>query len=991
MRSSSLRRIRHFTHSRACAYRRATATLGPSVSCDRGIEALKTSVSSAPLIVLGLAWGLWLIAQIAAPGVTLWALLPALASVWAVRAARRPAHDAEPPAADAPPANDRPPYPDSLARDVDEALACRGHILYRLDLKRQAYDYISPVVGDLIGHPPGSLLETGGWVHLRSRIPLADNEQIRERIRQALANAPSGPCDVELEYRIQDAQGQMRWLRDSVRLMRDDTGRVCHTTGAAIEITETKTAEQRLRVTLRAIGDAVLATDTSGHITLFNPGATALTGWREEEALGRRIDEVLTFAPAPGGHPSTLPIDTVLKTGTAMRSPEALMLIDRRGRRIPVLDSSAPIQMAGDPAPLGVVVVLHDERAGSESLRRLNESEARYRTLVESSPVGIFHFDRKQHITFVNSRLSDILERPHEQLIGLELHTLADAAVLPAVRAALEGHQGRYEGPYHDPLSGREIRFSIRTAPVFDAAGEVVGGVGIVEDNTAKYDAERKLRESETRYALAMRGTNEGLWDWNPLTMELFLSSRLMALLGEAPESLRTTSDAWLARMHPDDRDVYYLRMVAHLKGETQHFELEFRMATHDGSYRWFRSRGIAQRDDTGNAYRMVGSMGDITARKRAEVQLTNELAFSRTLVDSLPVGLCVARRDGGLTLLNPYFSRLTGRTADDLDHLSVADLIVADDRPVILQRLERAFDEGAAWAETQIEARDGRRLPVSFLARRVTLHDIDQLLCIATDISERKNAELQMRNLNRELESRVADRTAQLAAAVKELETFSYSVSHDLRSPLRAIDGYARIIRDDYREAFTPEAHKLFERMLAAVSRMSDLIDDLLELSRVSRRPLNRKPIDLSQMAEQVVGHLAQNQPQRQVAVHIDPGMKVFADAKLLQIAVENLIGNAWKFTAKRNDPEIRFFNAKAGPESVFCVEDNGAGFDMRYADKLFGPFQRLHTDRDFEGTGVGLATVSRIIQRHGGRVWAEGEVDRGARFYFSLGGIDK
>ena len=946
-----------------------------------GIEALKTSLPRTPLIVVCLAWFLWLLAQWLVPSAVAAAALPAIASVWAVFAVRRQS-------AATPPAGR--PDPDVLARDVEEALACRGHILYRLDLRRRASDYISPNVETLIGVPDTALLRDGGSAHIRSRIPPSDAEQIRHRIREALAKTPDGPCDVELEYRLRDTQGQTRWLRDSVRLVRDATGRVCHTTGAAIEITATKTAEQRARVTLRAIDDAVMATDASGRITLFNPGAVALTGWQEDEALGHPLDRVLRFAPTIDNRPAALPVDTVLKTGTAMRSPESMMLSTRAGQLIPVLDSTAPIQMSGDPTPVGAVIVLRDARASSESLRRLNESEARYRTLVESSPVGIFHFAREHRITFVNSRFSDILERRAEQLVGLDLRSLADAAVLPAVRAALEGHQGRYEGPYHDASSNRDIRFSIRTAPVFDTHGKVVGGVGIVEDYTAKYDAERKLRESETRYALAMRGTNEGLWDWNPLTMELFLSSRLMALLGEAAESLRTTSDAWLARMHPDDRDVYYLRMVAHLKGETQHFELEFRMATHDGSYRWFRSRGIAQRDDTGNAYRMVGSMGDITARKRAEMQLTNELAFSRTLVDSLPVGLCVARRDGALTLLNPYFGRLTGYTIDDLGALTVTDLIIPEDRPLIQQRLERAYDEGAAWAETQIESRDGRHLPVSFLARRVTLHDIDQLLCIATDISERKNAEQQMRNLNRELESRVADRTAQLAAAVKELETFSYSVSHDLRSPLRAIDGYARIIRDDYREAFTQEAHVLFERMLAAVSRMSDLIDDLLELSRVSRRPLNRTRIDLSDMANTVLAALAQSQPQRQVSTRIDPNLRVVADAKLLQIAVENLLGNAWKFTAKRADPQIRLSRVQAKDETVFCVEDNGAGFDMRYADKLFGPFQRLHTDRDFEGTGIGLATVSRIIQRHGGRVWAEGEVDKGARFYFTLGDID-
>lgn len=935
--------------------------------------------------MLCLTWLLWLIAQwLATPALALaTAAFPAIASLWAVFVAqRRPRVTA--------PLRQRQADPDLLARDVEEALACQGHILYRLDLQRRAYDYISPNIEHLIGAPESALLRDGGWAHVKSRIPPSDAEQIRQRIRAALAESPDGPCDVELEYRLRDIHGQTRWLRDSVRLVRDANGRVCHTTGAAIEITETKTAEQRAQVTLRAIDDAVMATDDAGRITLFNPGAVALTGWQEDEALGKPVDALIRFAPTLDQRPAALPVDTVLKTGVAVRCAEAMTLINRAGQRIPVLDSTAPIQMSGDPAPVGAVIVLRDERASSESLRRLNESEARYRTLVESSPVGIFHFDREHRITFVNSRFSDILERRADQLVGLDLRSLADAAVLPAVRSALEGHQGRYEGPYHDARSNRDIRFSIRTAPVFDAQARIVGGVGIVEDYTAKYDAERKLRESETRYALAMRGTNEGLWDWNPLTMELFLSSRLMALLGEAAESLRTTSDAWLARMHPDDRDVYYLRMVAHLKGETQHFELEFRMATHDGSYRWFRSRGIAQRDETGNAYRMVGSMGDITARKRAEMQLTNELAFSRTLVDSLPVGLCVARRDGALTLLNPYFGRLTGYTIDDLGALTVSDLIVAEDRPLIEQRLERAYDEGTAWAETQIASRDGRRLPVSFLARRVTLHDIDQLLCIATDISERKNAEQQMRNLNRELESRVADRTAQLAAAVKELETFSYSVSHDLRSPLRAIDGYARIIRDDYREAFTQEAHVLFERMLAAVSRMSDLIDDLLELSRVSRRPLNRKRINLSDMAETILGALAQSQPYRQITTRIDPDMRVFADAKLLQIAIENLLGNAWKFTAKHADARIHLYSTRAGDETVFCVEDNGAGFDMRYADKLFGPFQRLHTDRDFEGTGIGLATVSRIIQRHGGRVWAEGEVDKGARFYFTLGDID-
>jgi PAS domain S-box-containing protein len=877
-----------------------------------------------------------------------------------------------------------------LQRDVDEALSCRFHVLYRLDYVRQGYDYISPVAATVVGIALDELRADGGVLKVHALIPPTDLERIRAQVRAAVAASDEPFADCNLEYRLRDSNGHIRWFRDSLRVMFDADRQTTHVTGAILEITETRMTSEHLRVTLQSIGDGVISTDADGRISFINPRAIALTGWPESEALGRPVSDVLQLSDTVRNTPLACPVDVVLREGRMIRFAEAINLRSRDGSRIPVTDSTAPIQMEGDLVPQGAVVVLRDERETRASLQRLHESEARYRTLVESSPVGIFHFDQYLGITFLNSRFAEILHTTSAALIGSSIGKLADQSIMPSILAALRGQLGRYEGPYVMAADGEEIRLSIRTAPVFDADGKVMGGVGIVEDNTAKYAAEQRLRESETRYALAMRGTNEGLWDWNPLTKELFLSSRLMVLLGDPPEAIRTTSDAWLTRIHPDDRDVYYARMIAHLKGETNHFEFEFQLATKSGEYRWFRSRGVAQRDDNGLAYRMVGSIGDITAGKRAQMQLTNELAFSRTLVESLPVGLCVARRDGTLTMLNQVFARLAGISSRDLREVTVPDLILPDDRPVISQRMERAFEEGSAWTETRIQRHDGHTVPVHFLVRRVVLYETEQLLCIATDISERKKAEEKMRGLNRELERRVDDRTAQLAAAVKELEAFSYSVSHDLRSPLRAIDGYTRIIRDDYRAAFSPEAHTLFSRMLAAVARMSELIDDLLELSRVSRRPLRRTAIDLSDTARMVAAELAQRDPERKVTMEIEDDLHVVADAKLLQIAIENLLGNAWKFTAKQPDARVRFHRFIDHGETVFCVEDNGAGFDMRYADKLFGAFQRLHTDRDFEGTGIGLATVARIIQRHGGRVWAVGEPDQGARFYFTLGEAD-
>ena len=879
---------------------------------------------------------------------------------------------------------------DALHQKIADALSCSVHVLYRLDYKRKAYEYISPVVARVCGVSIEQLRMDDGLLALHARIPPDDLDRNRELIQAAIANCRREYADCNLEYRLRDIKGRTRWFRDSMRIFLDAEKNIAYLNGAILEITETRMTSEHFRVTLHSIGDGVITTDARGRVSLLNTQAEVLTGWSQADALGELADRVLRLRDADDDADLVCPVAEVLKSGKTVRNDGALNLERRDGARIAITVSAAPIFGSGDGATQGVVVVIRDERQTRESLERLHESESRYRTLVESSPVGIFHYDQVLRITFLNQRFAEILGSTQYDLINTPLAKLADQSFMPTIRAALSGQPGRYEGEYLPSDGSAPMRLSMRTAPALGVTGEVLGGVAIVEDNTARYEAERKLRESETRYALAMRGTNEGLWDWNPLSKELFLSSRLMVLLGESAESIRTTSDAWLARLHPDDREIYYARMVAHLKGETNHFEFEFRLATHSGDYRWFRSRGVAQRDDDGTAYRMVGSIGDITARKRAQMQLNNELTFSRTLVDSLPVGLCVTRRDGTITLINQHFSRMVGLATRDLREFNCVELVVEADRPFIYQRMERAFEDGLAWAETALINPDEDPLPVNWLVRRVKLYDSDQLLCIATDISDRKRAEEQMRNLNRELELRVEDRTQQLAAAVKELEAFSYSVSHDLRAPLRAIDGYSRIIRDDYREAFNEEAHTLFDRMLAAVARMSELIDDLLELSRVSRRPLKRRLINMSAMAHVIADNLRHADPPREVSFDIEDGMEVIADENLLKIAIENLLGNAWKFTSKCDQARIRFYRQRRPDEIAYCVEDNGAGFDMRYADKLFGAFQRLHTDRDFEGTGIGLATVARIIQRHGGNVDAEGTPNEGARFYFTLGESD-
>ena len=269
----------------------------------------------------------------------------------------------------------------------------------------------------------------------------------------------------------------------------------------------------------------------------------------------------------------------------------------------------------------------------------------------------------------------------------------------------------------------------------------------------------------------------------------------------------------------------------------------------------------------------------------------------------------------------------------------------------------------------------------------------------------ERQNAALtaseeQLRAHATELEQRVAERTAELeranvelrqsatelTVANGELDAFAYSVSHDLRAPLRSIDGFSQVVLEDYADELDEDGRDALSRVRAASQRMGALIDSLLRLARISRIPMSPERVDLSAMARDIAGELHNGEPGRAVDLRIEPGLEAWGDRRLLEIALGNLIRNSWKYTARQPRPRIEVATAQANGRRAFMVRDNGAGFDMRYADKLFAEFQRLHSQTEFDGIGVGLATVRRIVRRHGGEIWAEGAVGQGATFYFNL-----
>jgi len=296
---------------------------------------------------------------------------------------------------------------------------------------------------------------------------------------------------------------------------------------------------------------------------------------------------------------------------------------------------------------------------------------------------------------------------------------------------------------------------------------------------------------------------------------------------------------------------------------------------------------------------------------------------------------------------------------------------------------------------EYRIRSRDGR---YRWYALRGNVQEADgdgravTLAGVAWDVTARREAEAQLALHREHLEELVAQRTAELNQAYKELETFSYSASHDLRAQLRTINGFGEILRGDYAERLDAQGRNYLDRIVRATRRMSQLVDDLLTLSHSSRSELRLETVDLSALVRELADDIRQNEPGRAVRIDVAPGVTAQADRNLMRIVLENLLGNAWKYSREREVAEIRFDRRETGGESAYCVSDNGAGFDMAQAAKIFEPFQRLHSQERFEGSGIGLATVARIIQRHGGRIWAEASAESGATFFFTLGsGVER
>lgn len=395
-------------------------------------------------------------------------------------------------------------------------------------------------------------------------------------------------------------------------------------------------------------------------------------------------------------------------------------------------------------------------------------------------------------------------------------------------------------------------------------------------------------------------------------------------------------------------------------------------------------------RDRQGKLLGATLHMRDTSDQRHAEAEQRRIERRFQFLVESAQEGIWMVDTQNRTVYVNRYYAQMLGYTVEEMMQKTLFDLIRKEDFALMERYVEdRRQGKSALLDDFQLVRKDGTRIWT--MVSTGPIHDENGTyigaMAMITDVTHRREAEEQVRRLNADLERRIAERTAQLEFSNRELEAFAYSVAHDLRAPLRSISNFTLALAEDCTDKLDDMGLDYLKRIRASSQRMSELIDGILALSRVNRTEFVETEVNLSALARSIAEQLQRWKPERAVRFQLQDGLVDRGDSQLLRLVLENLMGNAWKFTREKAEAVLEFgLLPGEGRERVYFVRDNGAGFDMEYQNKLFGVFQRLHTQQEFEGNGVGLATVQRIVRRHGGRVWGEGRVGQGATFFFTL-----
>jgi len=582
-------------------------------------------------------------------------------------------------------------------------------------------------------------------------------------------------------------------------------------------------------------------------------------------------------------------------------------------------------------------------------------------------------------------------------------------------RDALQQHPAELRGRMDTEIRSREARWTglSSAVPCMHGSGaiffaDIAASVVATGERTVGIDVLRKVlapervREASRRSGALLveseRTASIGHYDLNVATGRWTSSETLDRILGIGGDFVHDVP-GWIGLIHPEDRDAITLYFQHFVLEQHNPFDKVYRIQRPiDGATRWVQGKGELDLDAAGNVNTVYGTIQDVTERMLMEQSLATSEERFRTIIEQSPISMAIVDLDGTIEYINRRAIETFGYLPTDIPTM---------DRWWVLAYPDAAYRDEviAQWTglvyramsqNREIERREYRVTCRDRTVKTVVIFGVfvtGKVFVMFEDVSERKRAEDELRDYRDHLEELVASRTAELESVNQELESFAYSVSHDLRAPLRGINGFSRVLLEEYSDRLDEQGRRYLGRLCQGANRMGLLIDGLLQLARTSRGELQRVTVNLSEIASEIAAELQEGSVDRRVRWNLQGAVVVKGDPRLLRTLLQNLFGNAWKFSTLRDSAEISFgmlphqeSSRRWHERRVFFVRDNGAGFDMAHAGKLFGAFERLHHESEFPGTGIGLATVHRIVQRHGGRIWAEGVVGEGATFYFTL-----
>jgi PAS domain S-box-containing protein len=872
----------------------------------------------------------------------------------------------------------------------------------------------------------------------------------RQRVLAALERQLDHDVPFDEEFQLRCGNGDYRWFRGRGLALRDESGNAVRFAGSISDISQRKRteldlrdSEQRFELALRGAADGIWDWDIAHNRYHMSAQYKALLGYRDDEIESSRRTFLQRLHPDDGDR-VVAAVDAHLERREPYDTEYRLRCKDGsyrwfRGRGQAVWDADGrPQRMAGS---------VSDVTARKIAESALRESEAKYRLLLETLTDTVLMVDDGNRIVFANRALTDCFGYTPAEIAGEELAMLQPerlrgdrAQGMQHLLASGEMRMKRLKETVARHRDGHEFPVEISVSRLQYGGKGIF--VGCVRDISAQKRAEAELRQSERLFRDMADSSPALVWMAGPDGGCFYFNRPWFEFTGRRID--QEAGDGWLDGVHSEDVG-RCRREHSEAIAARRTFRIEYRLRRRDGEYRWLLDQGVPRFDEHAQFMGYLGTCVDITTHVEADdhirrlsdmysvlSQVNGAIARAKDQQRLFERVCQIASRFGnfiatwiGLVDEQRHCVRASavgGESYGYFDRIEVP-LDANDPRsrgPVASAVLGNrhevwndfwADERSSPWRNTpparfvsSVAAfplrRAGRVVGVfvaySDKAGFFDVEIIHLLLDLANNLSfaldslaaeaRRQKAEEEIRELNATLEQRVAERTLSLEAANKELEAFSYSVSHDLRAPLRSIGGFSDILLESYGERLEQDGRNYLLRVKQASQRMTRLINDLLNLARIARSDLKCRPLDLSALAEEVAAEMRSADSQRDVELVIAPNLIANADPVLMRSVFENLLSNAWKFTAKRAHARIEVGTGERSGQTFFFVRDNGAGFNMAYADKLFAPFQRLHSEHEFSGTGVGLATVQRIVHRHHGHIWAEAAEGEGACFYFTL-----